>query len=206
MPFPEVWMYGEELGEFLYDAAQAYLLTWTFYVVTVVRPRNDEEELILAMIYADLQWIAGSAHLILQEFGRAANSPVPEKPTDDEVKNLCAAVNTSTPPNMMVPGGGIPASFARQATWQEYLAALGADVEIRQNRIRPHYTRLPPELVTHLHGIDSAHWLRALPTLTRTAWKNENLGFLGTMMVDYLGRCHALAEYLRLDVDPALGP
>jgi hypothetical protein len=202
-PTPEVWLYGEELGEFLYDFGLAILGAWIFNLLVVVLPRLRDQEALYTSVNKDLRGVSGGAMAVIRTLTESVGAPpLPDPLTEpialNALRRWCeAASDARHPPRFMVSVNG---GFARQGTWTEYLDYERRRTAGFQSRLEAAYVYLPVELIALLREIQDDGYSSMLPYVAG----GRNLTNLTQFLYDHMLTCDRLRDYLDRHVAPLI--
>ncbi|MEV4348909.1 hypothetical protein AB0J83_31005 [Actinoplanes sp. NPDC049596] len=203
LPVPEVWPYGEELGEFLYDFGLAILGAWIFNLLVVMLPRLRDQEALYASINKDLRGVSGGAMAVIRTLTQSVGAPpLPDpltQPIDpDDLRRWCeAASDEQNPARFMISDDG---ASVRQGSWKEYLDYERRRVANFQSRLEAAYVYLPVELIALLREIQDDGYYLMLPYVAG----QPNLAFLAEPLHDHMLTCDRLRDYLDRQVAPLI--
>ncbi|MEU0093872.1 hypothetical protein [Kribbella sp. NPDC006257] len=187
---PEVFSYGSEISEVVYDACLAYATAWLFQWLVIVRPEGRERERLHEVIAPRIDHVVklgielGS--VIRTQGGLAPAFPVPRP----EVESILTATN----PRDDAPGW--------LADWHQVLDELSAEAAVQRSALKPFYAKLDHRLLTLLELEEARMALLARVGRASAVVTWESMERFVAPVADWLDAAEALRQYRITDLAP----
>lgn len=186
LPVPELWGYGEEIGELLYDLSLATLAAWIFNLMVVSIPRLMERDRLAWAAQPYFSWLVLSSERLVVALADAADSSPGVFPSGDR-EELWVACNARSPefqrlaveveqcgagpkPDRMWWRGRWVLNWTEPVSWEEFIAAEAECLAIAYDRLRALYAHLPSEVIAALREHEGSSIHHAMRFAGQAGW------------------------------------
>lgn len=180
---PEIFGYGAEIGEVVYDACIAYATAWLFQWLVIVRPEQRRRERLHELIAPRIDHII-ELGIELGAAIRAQGGRQPTFPIDStEVVATLAVID----PREEAPGWS--------ADWHHLIADLAESAAIERSALKPFYAQLDHMVLPLLEHEESRMAVLARTGRASAEIEWERMHALATPVVDWLDAVEALRQH-----------
>ena len=203
---PEIVPFGEEVGSVLNDVSIAYATAWLFQLLVIVRPGTERQlrsnRLIAPRVF-DL--VRPARQLVHHLSTTAARSDVAWPPTQQQLKEMCCAIDAKKPPRQFLADN-----------WWTYLAYTQRMRHEAQLRLEPYYDRIDEDLLELMNaereaGLMLRQFRSGMPrpaNLTLEVWAEDFYKWIQAEAALYTHANTVLSPgyYIEDDVSPGASP
>lgn len=195
-PFPELFLWGEELGDLMFDLGLAYVAAWVFHQLLVVRPQRAKATQLNAVLNPKLDRLVNVGRRLQQTLVDASPMTSVEFPASEEqVDALCSNISMSAPTGVFM----IKREDMTQSpmSWSDYIDHVGRQSTAAHDELSALYPVLEPSLLSILERERTARIHNNLAVFEGPKIGFMTLEWCTSEFAEFIGICGDLEVYLK---------
>lgn len=190
--FPRAYVLGQVVEITLSQVVASYV----FYLFFVHKQEVEDRRTVAPYVYKHATRILGDCQAMLAEISRAAGRELDfETASKEDVRAALAAVQTRSPPNMVVDRN------MTKATWFQYFMHQRERTLASAKKVLVLGRLIDPRLARRIVDVSDASFLAQMPMLIQYPPSNPTLEVWSGSFWDYLESCRELNATLWLTLE-----